>query len=192
MLLSSEAHIRSLLKILNEVDVTHGITVNPFDEVVSNITASSCLRFNNDELPPEGHAHNRALHISVKWQDSLLPKVLVDTGSSLNVLSKKTLGKLNTVRMSMEASTLVVRDFDGSKRMVIGEVDLPIMVGPYTFLITFQVIGINPSYNCLLGRPWIHIAWVVTSILHERLKFIVDDKLIIIEGEEDMLVSHLS
>lgn len=51
----------------------------------------------------------------------------------------------------MKASTLVVRAFDGSKRMVIREVDLPIMVEPHTFLITFQVMDINLSYSCLLG-----------------------------------------
>lgn len=65
-------------------------------------------------------------------------------------------------------------------------------MGPHTFLVTFQVMNINPSYNCLLGRSWIHAAEVVTSTLHQRLKFIVDDKLIIVEGEEDMFIINLS
>lgn len=151
LLLILEAHRGALLRILNEAHVTHDITVNQFDKVVANITASNCLGFNNDELPPEGHAYNKALYILVKCQDSLLSRVLVDTGSSLNVLPKNTLGKLSTVRISMKASMLVVRAFDGSKRMVIEEFDLPIMVGPYTFLITFQVMYINQLYNCLLG-----------------------------------------
>lgn len=138
------------------------------------------MRFNNDELRLEAQTHNKALHKSVKYYDNLLLRVLVDTGSSLNALPKNTLGKLNTVRTSMKASILLVRAFDGSKRMVIIEVNLPIMVGPYTFLITFQVMNINPSYRCLLRRPWIHAAGVVTSTIHQRLKFIVDDKLIII------------
>lgn len=79
MLLSSKAHRGALLKILNEAHVTHEITVNQFDNVVANITASSCLRFSNGRLPPGGHAHNKALHISVKCQDSLLSMVLVGT-----------------------------------------------------------------------------------------------------------------
>lgn len=66
------------------------------------------------------------------------------------------------------------------------------MVGLYTFIITFKVIDINPSYSFFLGRPWIHDVGAVTSTIHERMKCIVDDKLIIIEGEEDMFVSHLS
>lgn len=51
-------------------------------------------------------------------------------------MPKNTIGKLNNVRTSMKASTLVIKDFDGSKRMVIGEVDLPITVGPHTFMVT--------------------------------------------------------
>lgn len=92
----------------------------------------------------------------------------------------------------MKASTLVVKAFDGSKMMVIGEVDLPIIVGTHTFMVTFQVMDINPSCSYLIGRPWIHATGAVTTTLHQRLKFIIDDKLIIVKGEEDMSVSHLS
>lgn len=72
----------------------------------------------------------------------------MDTSSSLNDMPMTTLVKLNTF---IKASTLVVKSFDGSRRMVIGEVDLPIVVGPHTFMTTFQVMGINLGYRCLLG-----------------------------------------
>lgn len=91
LLLSSKAHRGDLLKILSEAHLTHNIIVNQFDEIVANITTSSCLGFINGELPPEGKAHNKVVHISVKCQDSLLSRVLVDTGSSLNSLPKNTL-----------------------------------------------------------------------------------------------------
>lgn len=97
LLLSFEAHRGAILKILNEAHFTHDITVNQFDKVVANITISSCLGFSNDELPPEGHNHNKALHISFKCQGSLILRVLVDTGSSLNFLPKNTPRKLNIV-----------------------------------------------------------------------------------------------
>jgi len=45
------------------------------------------------------------------------------------------------------------------------------------------------AYNFLLGRPLIHSAGVVLSTLHQKLKFMVDDKLIIVSGKEDFLVS---
>lgn len=151
LLLSLVAHREALLKILNEAHLTKDITVDQFDGVVTNITASNFLGFSSGEIPSEGYAHNKAPHISVKCQDSILSRVLMDIDSSLNVMPQNTLMKLNVVRTFMKNSMLVIKAFDGLKRMVIGEVDLPIMVGPYTFMTTFLVMEINPSYSCLLG-----------------------------------------
>jgi len=53
-------------------------------------------------------------------------------------------------------------------------------------------MDILPAFTCLLGRPWIHAAGVVPSTLHQKLKFIVDNKLVIIHAEDDMLVTKPS
>jgi len=50
-------------------------------------------------------------------------------------------------------------------------------------------MDINPAYNYLLGRPWIHSVGVVPSTLHQKLKFVVEGNLVIVSGEEDILVS---
>lgn len=125
-LLSSEAHREALLKIQNKAHVTKKIMVDEFDRVVADVTASSCLGFNSDELPPEGHGHNKALHVLTKFKDSILSRVLVDTRSSLNVMPKNTLMKLNAMRTFLKTSTLVVKAFDSSKIMVLRDVNLPI------------------------------------------------------------------
>ena len=51
--------------------------------------------------------------------------VLVDIGSSLNVLPKKDLDRLDCEGLTLKPNNIVVRAFDGSKRMVHGEVDVP-------------------------------------------------------------------
>ena len=50
-------------------------------------------------------------------------------------------------------------------------------------------MDINPAYSCLLGGPCIHSVVVVPSTLHQKLKFIVEGHLVIVSGEEDILVS---
>ena len=92
----------------------------------------------------------------------------------------------------MRDSKVIVKAFDGSKKTVIGEVDLPITIGPHTFQITFQIMDIQAAYSCLLGRPWIHEAGAVTSTLHQKLKFVKNNKLVTVCGERAMMVSHLS
>ena len=69
---------------------------------------------------------------------------------------------------------------------------LPVNIGPSDFQITFQVMDIHPAYSCLLGRPWIHEVGAVTSTLHQKLKFVKNDKLVVVGGEKALLVSHLS
>ena len=91
LLLSSEAHCTTLLKVLNTANLMQHITVDQFDDVVANITSIRYLRFNEAKLPPEGNGHNKEFHISVMCVDTLLSRVLVDTDSLLNVMSKATL-----------------------------------------------------------------------------------------------------
>ena len=50
-------------------------------------------------------------------------------------------------------------------------------------------MDISSSYNCLLGRPWIHIAGAVPSILYQKIKFVAEGQLVCIAAEEDMIVT---
>ena len=38
-------------------------------------------------------------------------------------------------------------------------------------------MDMKPSYNCLLGRPSIHMAGAIPSTLHQKVKFMVDEQL---------------
>jgi len=192
LLLNSEPHREALQKVLDVAYVDHDVTIEQFDSIVANITACNNLSFCDSDLPEEGRDHNLALHISMNCRDDAMSNVLVDTGSSLNVLPKTTLSKLSYQGPLMRQSGVVVKAFDGSRKTVIGEVDLPIKIGPSDFQITFQVMDIHPSYSCLLGRPWIHEAGSVTSTQHQKLKFVKITKLVVVGGEKALLVSHLS
>ncbi|KAI5397397.1 hypothetical protein KIW84_063275 [Lathyrus oleraceus] len=172
--------------------VEQDVTVDQFDHIVANITSCNNLSFYDEELPEEGRNHNLALHISMNCKEDALSNVLVDIGSSLNMLPKSTLSKLSYQGAPMRYSGVIVKTFDGSRKTAIGEVDLIVKIGPSDFQITFQVMDIHPAYNYLLGGPWIHEAGVVTSTLHQKLKFIKNGKLVIVGGEEALLVSHLS
>jgi len=145
--------------------------------------ANNYLIFADEEILVEGRGHNRALHVSIKCLDHIVAKVLIDNDSSLNVMPKDTLDKFPFNVSHLRPSSMVVQAFDGSRQDVRGEIDLPIQIGPHICQITFQVMYINPAYNCLLGRPWIHSVGVVPSTLYQKLKFVVERQLIIVSGE---------
>ena len=53
-------------------------------------------------------------------------------------------------------------------------------------------MDILPSYNCLLGRPWIHRAGVIPYTLHQKIKFVTEGQLVSMAVEEDMIVATSS
>lgn len=64
LMLSSEAHRKALLKVLNTAQVMQDITVDQFNDMMVNITVSRYLGFNKSKSTIEEHNHNKALDIS--------------------------------------------------------------------------------------------------------------------------------
>lgn len=159
---------------------------------MARILADNGLGFTDFDLSPEGRNHNKALHISMECKGTTLSRVLVDTRSSLNVLPKSALMKIDYAGVELCPSDLIVQAFDGSRRAVFGEVDLPVKIRPQVFGMTFFVIDIQPAYCCFLGRPWIHGAGAVTSTLHQEMKFPSGSKIVTVCGDEEYMVSHLT
>ncbi|XP_059274711.1 uncharacterized protein LOC132029481 [Lycium ferocissimum] len=141
------------------------------------------ISFCDDELPPEGTEHNKALHITVRCGDKFVSRVLVDGGSGCNICPLNTLRSLKMDTGEMKESRMKVRAFDGTQRGVIGEICLHLQIGPVEFPILFQVMDISSTYNLLLGRPWVHMAGAVPSTLHQCLKFEWGWEQIVVQGE---------
>ena len=100
--------------------------------------------------------------------------------------------RLPVDRSYMRHTKTVVRAFDGTRRKVTGEIEIEIQIGSCTFTVEFQVMDISPSYNCLLGRPWIHIVRVVPFTLHQKIKFVMEGQLVCVSTKEDMIAATSS
>ncbi|XP_031382363.1 uncharacterized protein LOC116196653 [Punica granatum] len=187
LLLSSEPHRQALLKVLTAAQVPKETLPAQIEETIS-IIFSNAISFSDDELPFKGYEHSRALHIVCKCNNFIVGRVMIDNGSALNVCPVSTLKQMNVDFNRIRPSKIAVRAFDGLRRDVNGEIDLLIDVGPCSFAVTFQVLDIPNAFSLLLGRPWIHSAGVVPSSLHQKLKFIVEEKLITVKGEEDYAI----
>uniref|UniRef100_A0A2N9HJX7 RNA-directed DNA polymerase n=1 Tax=Fagus sylvatica TaxID=28930 RepID=A0A2N9HJX7_FAGSY len=194
---SREPHVRArwdyqkrkaLLKVLNEAYVPEDITGPSFENMVTSILVTNQLTFSDDELPPEGRGHTKALYISVKTNDRIVSRVLIDNGSALNVCPLSTLEKLDIDPTRVRVNSMVVRAFDGTRREVLGEIDLPVEIGPQVYDINFQVLRIDSPYNLLLGRPWLHTAGAVPSSLHQKMKLIIGNQLVTILAEEPISI----
>ncbi|XP_052477197.1 uncharacterized protein LOC128032593 [Gossypium raimondii] len=189
LLLSSEIHRNALLKVLNETYVADDISVNKLDRLINNIGADNFIFFNDDEIPSGGRG---SLHVTVRCKGYTLPGALVDNGSVLNVLPLSTLGRLPVDSSHMKACQSIVRAFDGTEKKVMGRIEVPLRIGPITYEVDFLVMDIRPSYNFLLGRPWIHSSGAVPSSLHQKVKLVSEGRLVTIDAEEDIIAMMTS
>ncbi|KAI5437577.1 hypothetical protein KIW84_023625 [Lathyrus oleraceus] len=189
LLLSSESHASALIKFLKTAHVPQETSVDQLENYVANLAIDNGIGFSDADLTPAGKNHNKALHISIECKGITLSHVLIDNGSSLNVLPKAVFDKLDCKSIELKPSDVVVCAYDGAKSVVHGEVVLPIKIGSQVFNTTFYVMNIRPPYSCLLGRPWIHEASAVASSLHQKLRYPIEGKIVTVCGEEEYIVS---
>ncbi|PKI53090.1 hypothetical protein CRG98_026519 [Punica granatum] len=167
LLLNSEPHREALIRVLTAAQVPKGTPPNRIEETINSIF-SNTISFSDDELPSEGCAHFRALHIVCKCNNHIVGRVMIDNGSALDVCPVTTLKQMNVDLNRIRPSKTAIRAFNGSRREVNGEIDLLIDIGPCSFSITFQVLDIPNAFSLLLGRPWIHSASAIPSSLHQK------------------------
>jgi hypothetical protein len=104
-----------------------------------------------------------------------LSKVLMDGGSSLNIIYAKTLGLLGVDRSKIRAGATPFHGIAPGKRILpLGQIDLPVCFGtPSNFrkeTLTFEVVGFRGTYHAVLGRPCYAKFMAVPNYTYLKLK----------------------
>ena len=137
LMMNFEPHREVVLKVLKQAYVPHNASIEKIDRLVGNVMMDNYISFSDDEIPPNGRGSTKALHITIKVKDCTLPKVLIDNGSSLNVMPLSTLMRLPVDRSYMKHTHTVMRAFDGTRREVTGEIEIEMQIGLRTFNVEF-------------------------------------------------------
>lgn len=58
----------------------------------------------------------------------------------------------------MKRKTMTVRAFENSVRQTVGVIELDVVIGPYQFKISLNVVDIEASFTFLFGILWLHSA----------------------------------
>ena len=179
---SSYPHRQALLQALAKLNVAHNSTP---DEVVNLVfqdshKLSNPVTFSDEDLPPFGASHDLALYITITCLRKNVPMTLVDDGSAVNVIPLKTARKLGMKESDWTSTNQGVRAYDGTRRQVVGLVNLVIATGPIERKVDFLIVDVEASFNILLGRPWIHASKAVTSTLHQKVKIPLNGKVVTI------------
>ncbi|XP_016443009.1 uncharacterized protein LOC107768397 [Nicotiana tabacum] len=114
--------------------------------------------------------YNDALAISLNVVDFKIKRVLVDLGSSANIIQWRVLEQAKLTE-SIISSTKLFAGFNLASVTTQGEILLPTNADGVMKTTLFEVVDGDMGYNIILGRPWLPEMKVVPSTYHQLLKF---------------------
>ncbi|XP_065012864.1 uncharacterized protein LOC135641433 [Musa acuminata AAA Group] len=124
---------------------------------------------------PELAEHDDALVISARIANAQVRRIMVDTGSSADILYWDAFQKLGLVRENMKPVCSTLTGFTGASISSLGAVTLPLTLGVFpktkTVMTSFLVVDLPTAYNAILGRPTLNKIQAIVSTYYQTLKF---------------------
>ncbi|KAL2248075.1 UNVERIFIED_CONTAM: hypothetical protein Sindi_2659800 [Sesamum indicum] len=139
-----------------------------------NISQESDITFGAQDLKEKIGDDNDPMVIKMDIANFTVHKVLVDNGSSADIILKEVLIKmgLGNIRLNLVNSPLV--GFGGSEVDSLGTIELPVSIGNEprrkTLKVKFLVFDTPFAYNVILGRPGSNTFKAIVSTYHLRMK----------------------
>ena len=134
------------------------------------------IHFSNSDLLVGTTDHNRPLYVTGECEGKKLNQILVDAGSSINIISLKALKSLALNTRPINPEKITILGFNQISQKSLGSVILTLRFGQLITKTKFHVLDAHTSYKALLGRPWLHENHVVPSTLHQCMKYVFEGK----------------
>ena len=125
------------------------------------------ITFTDEDASRIHHPHDDAIVITLLIADYSTRRVLVDNGSSANILYYPAFQQMNFGRELLRLVHSPLVGFGGMKVQPIGTISLHVVVGAYPQQVirnvNFLVVNCSSSYNAIIGRPTLNSWKAVTS-----------------------------
>ena len=139
---------------------------------------SPIIEFSEEDAQRLHHLHDDALVVSIRIEDYNMHRVLVDNGSSADILYYPAFQQMGIGREQLIPTNVPLIGFGGTRVLPLGAITLSVVVGDYPQQIakdvTFLVVDCSSAYNAILGRPTLNSWKAVTSTYHLMIKFPTD------------------
>ncbi|XP_059639770.1 uncharacterized protein LOC132282165 [Cornus florida] len=119
-------------------------------------SGSISIRFGDGDLSRVQLPHEDPLVISLLVANCMIKRVLIDPGSSANIITKTVFEQLEIPSSSIRPTSSPLMGFDGTRVDPLGVIDLSVTAVKRTLKENFVLTEIHHSYNLIMGRDWIH------------------------------------
>ncbi|XP_070050039.1 uncharacterized protein [Nicotiana tomentosiformis] len=167
---------------------TNGVTFSAAKKTKVSITHSKRLRedditFTDEDADGLLLSHNDTLVISLNVLDFKTKCVLMDPGSSTNIIQWRVLEQAKLAGNIIPATKLLV-GFNLASVTTQGEILVLSDTEGVMKTTIFEVVDGDMGYNIILGRPWLHEMKVVPLTYHQLLKFPTPEGIKQIRGDK--------
>ncbi|RVW44901.1 hypothetical protein CK203_112962 [Vitis vinifera] len=128
--------------------------------------------------------HRDALILSLEIGDFDVRRILVDPGSSADLVQASVVSHMGHSLAGLENPGRILSRFNGSSTTFLGDIVLPIQAGPVTLNVQFSVVQELSPFNIILGRTWLHYMKAIPSTYHQMVSFLTNDGQIDLHGSQ--------
>ncbi|XP_059669511.1 uncharacterized protein LOC132314700 [Cornus florida] len=115
-------------------------------------SGSVSIGFGDGDLSKIQLPHEDLLVISLLVTNCMIKRVLIDPGSSANIITKAIFEQLEIPSSSIRLTSSPLMGFDGTKVDPLGVIDLSVTATKRTLKENFVLTGIHLYYNLIMGR----------------------------------------
>ena len=135
----------------------------------------TAITFSNSDLEECQHPHDDPLVIRAVVANKTIHRILVDNGSSTNIIFASAFDKMGIGRERIEPVNTYLRGFSREKVLPLGSIQLVLTFGDppcqATTTVRFLIVDAPSAYNVLLGRPSLNAIKAIPSAYHMVIKF---------------------
>ncbi|KAF2584644.1 hypothetical protein F2Q70_00034666 [Brassica cretica] len=111
--------------------------------------------------------HDDALVIALEIEGATFSKILVDNGSAVDIISRKTLRSLEQPIPTIKPKMTSLASFEGKSIRSLGTVVLNTRAHDLKLKAEFIVIDHPIPFDAIVGCPWLHQMRAVPSVYHK-------------------------
>ena len=100
-----------------------------------------------------------------------MKRVLVDQGSVIEIMYPDLYKGLNLKPEDLTAYDSPLVSVEGKTVIPRGQIRLPIQTGSEVVEVDFIMVDAYSPYTAIVARPWLHALGVVSSTLHQKVKY---------------------